>query len=367
MEDIVQQGVIQVEAISDAMPKWLSLMIILAVAVLVALLVHALLMCLFRHLTSRQDEFWRKLVDRSSNLMRMGLVLLALAIALPLAPFSITGASSFRHLLLLGFIAVLTRITQLALALFMTLHLRRVQVHSTDILLTRKHLTQTRILQRIGSIMIVLIGISAMLMTFDAVRQYGISLLASAGAASIVVGLALQPMLKNIFAGIQLAVTQPIRIDDSLVVQGESGTVEEITSTYVVVRIWDGRRLIMPLNFFIEQPFQNLTRQQNPLTGVVMLYLDFSVPIDQLRQKAQELVEASPLWDRGTFALDVTDLRETTMEVRVIASAANSGAAFDLRCYLREQLVSFLVENFPNALPRRNIGTIVAKSEPLTG
>lgn len=363
MEELIYQGVDQVEAVVRYLPDWLLLIIVLAAAICIALAVHAFLLALFRRLTGRHDEFWRKLIDQTSNLMRMGLILFWLAVAIPLAPLSPTGTAIFRHLLVLGFIGILTRIAQLALSLFMSLHLRRVQAESQDVLLTRKHVTQTRILQRIGTSVILILGISAMLMTFDPVRQYGISLLASAGAASIVVGLALQPMLKNFFAGIQLAVTQPIRIDDSLNVEGESGTVEEITATYVVVRTWDGRRLILPLNYFIEQPFLNMTRQETTMTSIVMLYVDYSMPVDALRQKARELVEASPHWDGGSFAAQVTNLKETTMEVRITASAKDSGAAFNLGCYLREELVAFLVDSYPNSLPRRRTEPLVLPHE----
>jgi small-conductance mechanosensitive channel len=189
-------------------------------------------------------------------------------------------------------------------------------------------------------------------MTFDGVRQYGISLLASAGAAGIILGLALQPVLKNLIAGIQIAVTQPIKIGDSLIVEGDFGTVEDITATYVVVRTWDMRRLVVPLSYFIEQPFQNWTRQSTNLLGTAMLYLDYSTPIDKLRAKAKEIVENSPLWDRSSFALQVTDFRERTMEVRVLVSASNGGRLFELRCLLREQLIAFLQAEYPQSLPR---------------
>lgn len=363
MEGLIHQGSVQVGVLASTVPQWLALTIVLLIPVCIALIIHALLDRLFQRLTGNRSPFWQRLGERSSNLIRAALILFFLAVAIPLAPLSATGTSVLRHALVIGFIGVLTRIMQLALSLFMGLHLRRMQAESQDVLLTRKYVTQTKILQRIGTSVILLIGISAMLMTFDAVRQYGISLLASAGAAGIVVGLALQPMLKNFFAGIQLAITQPIRIDDSLIVEGESGTVEEITSTYVVVRIWDGRRMILPLNYFIEQPFQNVTRQETALTGVVFLYVDFSVPVPPLRAKAQELVSASPLWDGKTFGLSVTDLRESTMQLRVIAGAATSGAAFELGCHIREQMASYLVENYPQALPRRRnepVPTVVA-------
>lgn len=369
MEELLQEGVDQVEAVTEALPDWLSLIIVIGGAICIALIVHTLLMALFRRVASRQDEFWRKLVDQTSTLVRVGLILFFLAVAVPLAPLSPTGTSIFRHILMIGFIGVLTRIAQLALYLFVSLHLRRVRAESQDILLTRKHVTQTKILQRIGTSVILILGISAMLMTFDAVRQYGISLLASAGAASIVVGLALQPMLKNFFAGIQLAITQPIRIDDALSVQGESGTVEEITSTYVVVRTWDGRRLILPLNYFIEQPFLNMSRQNTSVTAVALLYVDYSMPVDILREKARELVEASPLWDKGTFATTVNNLRETTMEIRVTASTPSASAASDLSNQLREELVRYMVKHFPHALPHQRtlpLQDIQAKPEALS-
>jgi small-conductance mechanosensitive channel len=218
--------------------------------------------------------------------------------------------------------------------------------------MARKHITQTRILRRIAKILISLIAISAALMSFESVRQYGVSLLASAGAAGIVVGLALQPLLKNIFAGIQLAITQPIRIDDALLVEGEWGKVEEITSTFVVIRIWDLRRLVVPLNYFLENPFQNWTKEGSRLIGSVMLYLDYSVPIDALRNRAKEIVSASPLWDKDVFVVQVTDAKETTVEVRILATASDSGRAFDLRCEIREKLLLFLRQEYPQALPR---------------
>ena len=191
-----------------------------------------------------------------------------------------------------------------------------------------------------------------MLMTFDAVRQYGISLLASAGAAGLVVGLALQPLLKNLFAGIQLAITQPIRIDDVLVVEGEWGRVEEISSTFVVIRIWDMRRLIVPLSYFIEQPIENWTREGSQIIGVVPLYLDYKAPIEAIREKARELVEGSKYWDGQVFSVQVTDASASTIKVRTIASAHNSSDVWDMRCMLREELIGFLQKEHPDALPR---------------
>ncbi|WP_309084770.1 mechanosensitive ion channel family protein [Chelativorans sp.] len=352
MEPLLIDAAAKVEALARVMPDWLFSAVALLLAAAAALLLHVLLHRSLTRFVARRDLFWRSLVSRSANPLRLILVVAALALLAPLVPFTSGQKEIFRHVLLLGVIAVLMWLAQLVLHIFTTLHLRRFKLDTDDNFLARKHVTQSRILQRVASTLIVIVGIGAMLTTFEAVRQYGISLLASAGAAGIVVGLALQPLLKNLFAGIQLAITQPIRIDDALIVEGEYGNVEEITSTYVVVRTWDRRRLIVPLNYFMERPFQNWTREDTALTGEVYLYLDFSVPVAALRRKAQEIVRASPLWDGDIFSLQVTDFRENTMQLRILASAANSGAAFDLRCQIREELITYLNEHFPHALPR---------------
>lgn len=268
-----------------------------------------------------------------------------------------------RHVLLLCFIACMTLVARTALQIWVALHLRRFRIDVEDNLLARKHVTQSRILQQVGSLLIVAVGISAALMSFDSVRQYGVSLLASAGAAGLVVGLALQPVLRNLFAGIQLAITQPIRIDDAVIVEGEWGNVEEIGGTYVVIRIWDKRRLIVPLSYFMDQPFQNWTRADATLIGVVMLYVDYAVSIPDLRLEAERIVRASPLWDRDVFALQVTDFRETVTEVRILASARNAGRAFDLRCEIREHLLAYLQTDQPHAMPRHR-GSIQMDDRP---
>src|SRR5581483_2754751 len=196
--------------------------------------------------------------------------------------------------------------------------LRRFKLDSEDNLLARKHVTQSRILERVARVLIVILTVAAALMPFDDVRQVGISLLASAGAASLVLGLALQPVLRNLMAGVQLAITQPIRIDDALLIEGEWGNVEEITASYVVVRLWDWRRLIVPLSYFIEQPFQNWTRESSALIGTVFLYVDYTVPVEDLRRELERIVRASPLWDKRVVNLQVTDFKENTMEIRML-------------------------------------------------
>jgi small-conductance mechanosensitive channel len=330
----------------------LTLFAIFAGASAIAWLLHLLLYKTLRRLISRRDEYWRTLLRRTRGPTRLALIIIAVALAFNAAPVSDRDLAIIRHGLLVAFIICLLWVARTAIEIWISLHLRRFRLDVEDNLLARKHVTQFRILQRVANILIVMIAVAAILMTFEGVRQYGISLLASAGAAGIVVGLALQPVLRNLFAGIQLALTQPIRLDDAVIVEGEWGNIEEITATYVVIRVWDRRRLVVPLSYFIEQPFENWTREQASLLGPVVIYLDYAAPIATIRAKARQIVEESALWDRDVFALQVTDFRERVMEVRILASAVNAPRAFDLRCEIREKLASFLQDECARALPR---------------
>lgn len=305
----------------------------------------------------RDETFWRPLFARTRGPVQLQLMIMAVSFAANAAPLPLQEGRLLRHLLLIAFIVCITWFARTALEIWMTLHLRRFRLDVEDNLLARKHVTQSRILQRVGSTLILAIGVSAALMTIESVRQYGVSLLASAGAAGIIVGFALQPVLRNVFAGLQLALTQPIRIDDAVIVEGEWGNVEEITATYVVVRLWDKRGLIVPLNYFMEQPFQNWTRKEATLIGVVFVYVDFTTDLAQLREEARKIVSATPLWNGEVFAVQVTDFSERTVEVRILADAANAGSTFDLRCYIREAMASYLAKMQPHALPQVRIET----------
>ena len=222
-----------------------------------------------------------------------------------------------------------------------------------DNLLARKHVTQVRVLERVLDMVIVLITVGLALMTFDAVRQYGVTLFASAGVAGIVAGLAARPVLTNFLAGIQLAVAQPIRIDDAVIVENEFGNIEEITFSYVVVRLWDLRRMVVPLSYFIEKPFQNWTRTGGELIGSVFFYVDHTAPVDVIRKKLAEIVAQSKLWNGKVVSLQVSDCKDTTIELRALVSANNASATWDLRCEVREKLIDFLRREYPSALPRR--------------
>jgi small-conductance mechanosensitive channel len=221
-----------------------------------------------------------------------------------------------------------------------------------DNLAARRIQTQTRVLARIASGTALVAGLALVLMTFPRARQVGTSLLASAGVAGLIVGLAARSVFSNLLAGLQIALAQPIRIDDVLIVQGEWGRVEEITATYVVLRIWDERRLIVPLGWFIENPFQNWTRRSAEILGTVFLWLDYTVPVDAIRAEARRLCEASPHWDRRVCVVQVTDASDRAVQLRILVSSVASGANFDLRCELREALIDFVRREYPAALPR---------------
>jgi len=345
------------------MPDSVVGLVILALAALFALSIHRIVMRgLSRYLRDRHP-YLRSFLSRIAGLVRFAMVLVALFVALPATPFDGATISALTRVLVVAGIVLVGWAVITAANLTADLYLLRYRLDAEDNLLARKHTTQVRILLRAVNTLLVILTVGAALMTFESVRQYGVSLFASAGVAGLVAGLAARPVLSNLIAGIQLAMTQPIRMDDAVVVENEFGRVEEITSTYVVVRLWDERRLIVPLTYFIEKPFQNWTRESAALIGAVLLHLDHSAPIDRIRDKAREIASHSKLWDGRVVNVQVTEAREMTIEVRVLASARSAAAAWDLRCELREKLIDFLQREHPGALPRRRQETWLAGPE----
>jgi small-conductance mechanosensitive channel len=225
-----------------------------------------------------------------------------------------------------------------------------------DNLPARRIYTQVSVIRKIIVTAVVIIATGSVLMLFDPVRQFGTSILASAGIAGVVLGFAAQKTLGNVLAGIQIALTQPLLIDDIVVVEGEFGQIEEITLTYVTVRTWDLRRLVLPITYFIEKPFQNWSRVSTELLGTVILYLDYQVPLGELRKELKRLVENNPKWDKRVCGLQVTNTTQSTIEVRALISGADPGKLGDLRCEVREGLIEFLRRDYPESLPRvRNV------------
>ncbi|MDQ2702058.1 MAG: mechanosensitive ion channel family protein [Pseudomonadota bacterium] len=240
-----------------------------------------------------------------------------------------------------------------------------------DNLHARKVLTQARVASSVAQGVIILVGIALALMTFPGIRQIGATLLASAGLIGLVAGIAAKPVFGNLIAGLQIAMAQPIRLDDVVIVEGEWGRIEEITRTYVVVRIWDERRLVVPLQWFIEHPFQNWTRTTAQLLGTAFLWLDYRTPMQDVREALQRICEGDQRWDGRVCVAQVTETAETTVQVRLLVSARNSGELFDLRCAVREQMIDYLCHAHPESLPRTRVemgrqapGTPVGVSQP---
>jgi small-conductance mechanosensitive channel len=224
-----------------------------------------------------------------------------------------------------------------------------------DNLRERRMFTQINFVRKMVVVVIILVAFSFILMNIESARRIGAGLLTSAGIAGIIVGFAAQKSIANLLAGFQIAFTQPIRIDDVVVLEGEWGKIEEINLTYVVVRIWDQRRLILPINYFLETPFQNWTRTTADIWGTVFLYVDHSIPVKVMKDKLKEILDSTPLWDKKVQVLQVTDVRERTVELRCLMSARDSPSAFDLRCLVREQMVEFIQSNYPETLPKTRV------------
>jgi small-conductance mechanosensitive channel len=239
-----------------------------------------------------------------------------------------------------------------AVGLGETVVLMKFDMGMADNLHARKIRTQLQVISKTLHLLIGLFTVASILMLFEEVRHLGTSLLASAGVVGVVLGFAAQKTIANLFAGFQIALAQPIRLDDVVIFEGEWGRVEEITLTYVVIHIWDDRRLIVPLSDFIEKPFQNWTRVSAQLLGSVLLWVDYSLPLEETRQAARQILEASPLWDRRFWNLQVSDTSERTMQIRVLCTAADSSKAWDLRCEVREKLIVFIQNHHPQSLPR---------------
>lgn len=334
-------------------PEWVSGLAILLIAALAAMLLHRTVLRLIRRMFKPGNEFVPRVINRTHGPSRMALVIVFVALALRPADLPPPTTALISHGLLVGFIVLAGWIADTAADVGAGIYLRRFRVDVEDNLLARKHVTQIRVLKRAAQILIVVVTAAVALTTFTSIREYGVSLLASAGAAGIVLGFAAKPVLANLIAGIQLAVTQPIRIDDAVVVEGEWGWIEEITATYVVIRLWDWRRLVVPLAYFMENPFQNWTRETAHIIGTVFLYVDYTAPVEAIRGKVEELARSSRHWDGQVVNVQVTDAGQETMEVRVLVSGRNSPTTWDLRCEVREKIIAWLQEEYPGALPRR--------------
>src|SRR6185295_8338655 len=359
--DELRAALTKLKNLLDWLPDPLVALMILGIAMLVALALHRWVRKLARRALSGRYPYLYSTFNQTSGLSRLALLIMAMIVAIPVAPLKPEFAEMLARLMAVAVIGLIGWGAIIAMHIAATLYLRRFSLDSDDNMLARKHNTQVQVLSRSLDVVLVLLTLGAALMTFPAVRQYGLSLFASAGIAGIIAGLAARPVLSNLMAGVQLAMTQPIRLYDGVTVENEYGTVEEITSTYVVVKLWDLRRMIVPQTYFIEKPFQNWTRENSSLIGNVMLYVDYIAPVEIIREKFSAILKESKRWDGQVCAAQVTDFKEGTMELRLLMSARSSGQTFDLRCEVREKLIDFLQREHPEALPHSR--QIAFKSE----
>ncbi|MGS0892257.1 mechanosensitive ion channel family protein [Burkholderia stagnalis] len=354
----------ELQRIADApLHSWLGTLIVSTVVVLIVAVVHRIGARIVKRIASPYPltRVVLRYVDRPSL---VALALLALEFIWLQAD---DGLSFVRGMRTAAAVGTIVSITWLLVRLASAVGEAIIQAHPIDTannLHARRIHTQARVLSRTVMALIVVIGAGAALMTFPNVRQVGASLLASAGVAGLVAGIAARPVLGNLIAGLQIALTQPIRLDDVVVIQGEWGRIEEITGTYVSVRLWDQRRLVVPLQWFIENPFANWTRNSSEIIGTVFLSVDYRTPLAPLREELARLVQTAPEWDGRVQVLQVTDATERTMQLRALVSAADSSLCFDLRCRVREGLIAYLQACYPQCLPRNRTELFPHASAP---
>lgn len=341
----------------DAISRWFldfgSILITVAVAVGLALLVHLIIFRMLRRFSKRSEYLPDGVINKHCRRAGRWLMVVA-AIFFVLDQFEPIGpiSKAAQHGLTLALIFCIAWLINRFVWVFEDIVFARFDIDVKDNLQARKVHTQLNVMRRVMTVIIVILAAGAMLMTFDGVEQLGRGLLASAGIAGIVIGFAAQRTLGTFVAGLQIAFTQPIRVNDVVIVEGEWGKIEEITLTYVVIGIWDMRRLVVPITYFIERPFQNWTRVTADLLGTVFIYMDYTVPVEAVREELTRLLQGHELWDGKVNSVQVTNATERTMEVRLLVSAAGSGQAWDLRCYLREKMIDFLQRNYRQSLPR---------------
>ncbi|HMJ67676.1 MAG TPA: mechanosensitive ion channel domain-containing protein [Cyclobacteriaceae bacterium] len=338
--------------------------LVIAGSITIGLIIKTIVHWTFSYYTKRSDYYLFKAVTKYLHAPASVLIpLLTLNAALPLIDMS--GHPAVQKTIELALIAAFSFLLIRVVKVFEDLVYFRNDIKAADNLKARKIRTQIKFISRMLIVIIGVLAVSAMLLSFESLRKIGTGLLAGVGVGGIIIGFAAQSTLSNLLAGFQIAFTQPIRIEDVVVVEGEWGIIEDITLTYVVVKIWDERRLVLPINYFITKPFQNWTRVNSNLLATVLLYLDYSTPIELLRKKFDSLLAENKLWDGKVKAIQVTDSTERVMEVRALMSARNSSDAFDLRCFVREQLISYIQTEYPESLPKTRSEAILAQQKDI--
>lgn len=345
-------------------PAWVPAVLLVTLSLAIGFLARFILLQFIRYWQSRDRKLFKSLEKHLRGSMFLFIPLLLIRVGVNyvhIQPESLGFITTTINIfIILSFCSVLIRLINVAQDMLFI----RYDINISNNLRARKIRTQIMYVKKVAIVILVTLCLSLILLSFPGVRKFGTTILAGAGVAGIIIGFALQKSLVNLFAGIQIAFTQPIKIDDAVVVEKEWGWIEEINLTYVVVRLWDLRRLVLPITYFTENPFQNWTRNNAQILGSVFLYVDYSMPLEPLRQHFEKVLSETKLWDQETQVLQVTDTTEKTMTIRMLMTAQNSPTAFDLRCYVREKMIEFIQENYPHGLPQvRATLTVPAASE----
>ncbi|WP_426670718.1 mechanosensitive ion channel family protein [Mucilaginibacter sp. McL0603] len=338
---------------SQQFPAWAWNLGVVIAGLLIGYILKLIITGVLRFYRNRDDySLFKSIITHLGRPLNFFVPLFILNFMLPLERISKDTLTLLDRLISILVIIAFANLLINAFKIFEDYVYHQYDLKKEDNLKERKIRTQLIFVRKVVIIIIVMVTLSIILLSFENVRKIGAGLLTGVGIGSIIIGFAAQRSLANFLAGMQIAFTQPIRIDDVLVVEGEWGRVEDITLTYVVVAIWDQRRLILPITYFIEKPFQNWTRSTSQLLGTVFLYVDYTFPVDDLRNELDRLLKATKLWDKRVGKLQVTDAKEYTIELRALVSARNSSDAFDLRCYIRESLLKYIGDNMPQSLPQ---------------
>jgi small-conductance mechanosensitive channel len=341
-----------IETWSGRIPSLVWNLAVFVFAILIGLIAKLIINAIFNYNKKYNDySLFRSIITHFSGPLNHFVPLLMLNLMIPLMELSKEYSVILSHLVEIGLMISFAVLLTSTVKVFEDYVYNTYDLNKTDSLKERKIRTQMQFIRKMLTTLIIFITVAIILLSFDNVRKIGAGLLTGVGIGGIIIGFAAQKSLGNLLAGFQIAFTQPIRIDDVLVVEGEWGRVEDITLTYVVLNIWDQRRLILPINYFIEKPFQNWTRTTSEILGTVFLYLDYNIPVDALREEFDRLLAKTELWDKRVKVIQVTNTKTDCIEIRALVSARDSSQAFDLRCYIRENLVKFVRDKYPESLP----------------
>ncbi|MDF2868126.1 MAG: mechanosensitive ion channel family protein [Gammaproteobacteria bacterium] len=351
-----------IDNFKDTHPVIFSLLIVVLVITLASLLQVIMSYVIAKFSRKYNSKVLPALTKRFRVPVLLLSIIFGMSLATPLIRFPASTQGFIERIFSIAGIVAVTWLLVNFVDIARTLILMRYDLKASDNFKARKVYTELKVISRIINAFIMILAFAAILMTFDRIREVGYSILASAGVGAAIIGFAAQKSLATILAGLQVAMTQPIRIDDVVIVENEWGIVEEITLNYVVLRIWDKRRLIIPITYFLEKPFQNWSRQSTDLVGIVFIYTDYYVPVDELRSELTKILADNPKWDRQANVLQITDAKPDVVELRILVSASNAAKLWDLRCEVREQLINYIRQNYPESLPRTRVSLLEKKS-----